>query len=236
MKPGWLSRVFGKRPELTPQQAQRLEDWQALPQADMQAPFEAARYVVVDVETSGLDIRKDHLIAIGAVAVKNGKIAVADSLDIVLQQDLVSDRANILIHGIGGEAQREGVPPAEALLDFLEYLGKDPLIAFHVAFDRTMIGRAVRTHLGFKFELPWADLAYVAPALYPELARSRRSLDEWIAHFRIANYARHSALADALSTAELLLALRERLTAREAASFRGLRDMERERRMLTHPM
>ncbi|NJN17717.1 MAG: class I tRNA ligase family protein, partial [Oscillochloris sp.] len=113
----------------------RLAAWRALPTVTTRVPMEQSRLVVVDVETSGLNIKKDRLIAIGAVAVVNGRVALADSLEIVLQQDVVSGKANILIHGIGGEVQREGVPPVEALLAFLEYLGKSPLVAFHVAFD-----------------------------------------------------------------------------------------------------
>lgn len=229
----WL---FGEKPQLTAEQAKRLRAWQALPEPDAQLPFDASRLVVVDVESSGLDVRKDHLIAIGAVALVNGTIVLADSLDIVLQQSRISGKDNILIHGIGGEAQRQGKPPAEALLSFLEFLGKSPLIAFHVAFDQAMIGRAMKAHLGFRFEHTWADLAYVAPALYPQLARRYRSLDQWMEFFRIGNYARHSALADAMATAELLLALRPSLEARQAASFQGLRDVERERRLQTHPV
>lgn len=231
-----LNWLIGTRPPLTDAQAKRLARWRALPPANLQTPFDSSRYVVVDVETSGLNIHKDHLIAIGAVAVVNGKLAVGDSLEIVLQQRQVSDKQNILIHGIGGTAQAQGMLPIDALLDFLEFVGNDPLIAFHVAFDQTMIDRAIREYLGFKLQHPWADLAYVAPTLYQELARRCRSLDHWMTHFGISNYARHSALADAVATAELLLALRPKLDIRTATSFQGLRDMERERRRLTQPI
>lgn len=231
-----LQRLFGEKPQLTAAQESRLQVWRALPGPDARQPFAASRLVVVDVESSGLDVRKDCLIAIGAVAVVNGRIVLADSLDIVLQQRQISGKDNILIHGIGGEAQRQGMPPAEALLAFLEFLGKSPLIAFHVAFDQSMIGRALKDYLGFRFEHAWADLAYVAPELYPQLARRYRSLDQWMEFFHIGNYARHSALADALATAELLLALRPRLAERQATSFQGLRDMERERHLQTHPI
>jgi len=231
-----LRRLFGARPQLTADQQARLRAWQSLPEPDARLPWDACRLVVVDVESSGLDVRKDHLIAIGAVALVNGRISLADSLDIVLQQSQVSGKANILIHGIGGVAQRQGMPSAEALLTFLEFIGKSPLIAFHVAFDQSMIGEAMKAHLGFHFKHAWADLAYAAPALYPQLARRFRSLDQWIAYFHIGNYARHSALADALATAELLLALRPQLETRQALSFQGLRDLERERRRQTHPV
>ena len=232
----FLNRLFGEKPQLTGDQFARLQAWQALPEPDARQPLVSSRIVVVDVESSGLDVNTDSLIAIGAVALVNGKIALADSMDMVLQQDLVSAKDNILIHGIGGDAQRKGMIPAEALLVFLEYLGKSPLIAFHVAFDQAMIVQAVKASLGFRFKHAWADLAYVAPALYPQHALRYRSLDQWMSFFRIGNYARHSALADALSTAELLLALGPELKKRQALSFQGLRDMERERKRQTHPV
>lgn len=232
----WLSRLTGSEPALAPQQAARLAAWQALPSPREAALLSESRYVVVDVESSGLNAARDRLIAIGAVAVSNGQIQLSDSLEIVLQQTHVSEKGNILIHGIGGTAQREGIPPIDALLAFLEYLGKDPLIAFHVAFDEAMIGRAMKTFLGLKFRHAWADLAYVAPALYPQLARRYRTLDDWMGLFGIGNYARHNALADALSTAELLLALRQKLQARDAASVRGMKALERERRRHIEPV
>lgn len=227
----WLARLFGGKPSLDPAHAARLQAWQALPAVDPQTPITASRYVVVDVESSGLNIMKDRLIAIGAVAVNDGRIDLADSMEVILRQRQVSDRDNILIHGIGGTAQSEGKPPVEALLEFLEYLGKSPLIAFHVAFDQTMIDRALKTFLGLRFKHPWTDLAYLAPALYPEQARTHRSLDHWMTRFQLGNYARHSALADALATAELLLALRERMRARRIDNYREMRSLEKAQRM-----
>ncbi|MCL4470525.1 MAG: 3'-5' exonuclease [Sulfuricella sp.] len=226
----WLSRFFPAQPRLTPAQAQRLAAWQALPAADLHLAHAQSRYVVVDVETSGLNLAKDHLIAIGAVAVRAGKIDLADSLEIVLQQKQASSRDNILIHGIGGTAQEEGVQPVEALLLFLAYLGKSPLIAFHVEFDETMIRRALKRKIGLDFKHPWVDLAYIAPALHPDLARRYRALDDWTNYFGIRNYARHNALADALSTAQLFLALRERMAKKTIESYKELQDLDKAQR------
>ncbi|HEY9099721.1 MAG TPA: 3'-5' exonuclease [Thiobacillus sp.] len=222
----WLHRLFSPKPELTPQQAERLTAWQALPTSRPNQPIRESRYVVVDVESSGLNTARDHLIAIGAVAIVNGQIALSDSHEIVLQQTHASDKDNILIHGIGGTDQREGTPPAEALLDFLAFLRKDPLIAFHVAFDQAMLERALASFLGLKFEAVWVDLTYLAPALYPQIANRTRTLDDWAHLFQIHNYARHHALADALVTAELFLALQTRLAARGAHHLRDMKTLE----------
>jgi len=185
------------------------------------------------VETTGLDLVRDRLIAIGACAVENGQVVMADSFEIVLRQDQTSTKDNILIHGIGGEAQRDGLEPPEALLNFLDFLGKSPLVAFHVTFDQTMIRKAVKEYLGFEFKHPWLDLAYVMPGLLPEYARRYRALDDWSGHFQISNFARHSALADALATAQLFLCALPLAATKRSTCYRNLQDLEKAQRWVS---
>jgi DNA polymerase-3 subunit epsilon len=223
-----LHRWFAPKPRLSPRQAEWLASWRMLPKIESTSRIDQTRLVVVDVETTGLNLMNDTLISIGAVAVVNGRIALGDSFSVVLQQRESSRKENILIHGISGSAQREGVLPADALLAFLEYLGKSPLVAFHVAFDETMIKRALHQYLGISFEHPWLDLAYVLPTLYPGLMPSHRSLDDWASHFDIGNDDRHNAVADALATAQLLLvAIAQARLAHETRNYDGLRKLER---------
>ena len=221
----WLARLTGKSTGLSPTQSARLAAIKSRTRADVNTSLDQARCVVVDVETSGLDVAHDRLIAIGAVAVCGARVCLSDSLDIVLRQAVSSSRDNILIHGIGGQAQSQGLDPVDALLSFLEFVGGDPLIAFHVTFDQTMICNALRDRLHFRFDNHWADVAHIAPALYPDLAARNQSLDQWMSAFSIRNFARHSALGDALATAELLLALGTRLKQRQIHTFRALRDL-----------
>jgi DNA polymerase-3 subunit epsilon len=229
----WLRQLLRIGPQLDPETAQRLQAWTQLPQLDLKAGFDATRYVVVDVETTGLDLNRDRLIAIGACAVEGGQVVLADSFEIVLRQDRISSKDNILIHGITGETQREGVDPVQALLDFLDFLGKSPLVAFHVTFDQTMIRRALKEYLGLDFKHPWLDLAYVMPGLMPEYARRYRALDDWSGHFRISNFARHSALADALATAQLLLCALPMAQTKHSDSYGSLQDLEKAQRWVS---
>lgn len=228
-----LQRWLRARVPLTPTQQARLERWQALPEADKSLPFGQARYVVLDVETTGLNLLTDTLISIGAVAVEAGRINFADSFSVVVQQRTSSRKENILIHGISGAAQRDGVAPVDALLDFLEFVGKTPLVAFHVAFDETMIKRALREYLSLNLKHPWLDLAYVMPALNRHLMRSHRVLDDWITRYDIRIEARHDALADALATAQLLLIAQRQAYGKQINSFAALRDLERAQRWAT---
>lgn len=181
---------------------ERLRQWFALPAQPAALPHALARYVVVDTETTGLDMRRDQVIAIGAAGVDGGVLRLADCFDVVLRQASASPDANILIHRIGGEAQLAGVEPKQGVLGFLEYLAKSPLVAFRAEFDRTMLARAVKAVLGVPFHHPWIDLAVLLPALFPKTEAA--TLDDWIGHFGLAGAGRHHALADAFATAQLL--------------------------------
>jgi DNA polymerase-3 subunit epsilon len=226
----WLTRWFAGKPLLKPQQLQRLIAWEALPSKVLAAPVSESRYVVVDVETTGLNLMQDRLISIGAVAVVNGRIALGDSFYVVLQQKAASEKGNILVHGIGSTAQLEGKDPVEALLAFLDYLGKAPLIAFHVTFDETMIRRAFQDYLGYAFKHPWMDMAYVMPGLNPALAKKYHALDDWIGHFGIRIDMRHNALADALATAQLFQVAHAQACKKNITNIAGLRDLEKTQR------
>lgn len=226
----WLKSLLGDKPHLSEEQQQRFDAWQTLPTPRLDRPFTEMRCVVVDVETTGLNLMKDRLISIGAVAVVNGKIALGDSFYIILQQQAASDKGNILIHGIGHAEQLQGEPPVDALLSFLEFLGKDPLVAFHVTFDETMIKRALRDYVGLNFKHPWLDLAYVMPGLNPPLAKKYRALDDWIGHSAIRIDARHNALADALATAQLLQVAHAQALKKDISSMSDLHDLEKNQR------
>ncbi|MBK9133653.1 MAG: 3'-5' exonuclease [Betaproteobacteria bacterium] len=203
------------------------------------APFDEARWVVLDVEASGLDAAHDRLLAIAAIAVRwpGGeavpRIELGDSFEVVLRQDESAplDKPNILIHGIGVGAQRAGVAPREGLAAFSDWAGASPLIAFHAAFDETMIRRALRSASLPALRGPWVDLAPVAEVARPDVAA--KSLDEWLSHFAIEVAVRHQAAADTLATAELMLRLWPAIVAQHAgAGFRGLVELAAQRRWL----
>lgn len=199
-KPGHGRRVL----EFSAGQQQILDEWRQLPPINLQCSHRQARYVVVDVETSGLNMKKDRLISIGALAVENSRINFKDAFQVVLRQKEASTRENILIHGIGGSAQTEGEEPVEALLSFLQYIGNSPLVAYHAFFDQSMIDKALKTYIGHELGRPWIDLAWVLPDFFPNRADTTLPLDDWLQFFQIENILRHNAVSDAFATAKLL--------------------------------
>ncbi len=175
----------------------------ALPWGDAQAAQTArraitqTRFVVVDVETSGLNLRSDRLLSIGAVIVDAGAIRPADSIELVLRQTRESGHDNILLHGIAGGQQRAGLHAAEALRLFSAFAGADPLVAYHADFDRRFLEGTMREALGARARWTWIDVAWLAPALLDRVG-VHRPLDDWCAAYGIAHVARHNAASDAL--------------------------------------
>lgn len=228
----WAARaldwLFGA-PRIDSAREARLLRWRRLPPVDL-LPHAAARYVVVDLETSGLDLRRDRVIAIGAIGLNGLMIDFADCFETVLRQARASGAANIVIHGIGGERQLGGADPAEALLSFLEYAGASTLVAFRAEFDQVVLERETRATLGVGLHRRFVDLAWLLPALYP--GEECRSLDDWTARFGIPMEERHQALADALVTAQLLQVALHRASAYGMANARRLIRMQNAQRWL----
>jgi DNA polymerase-3 subunit epsilon len=197
------------------------------------------RWVVLDLESSGLDASKDRLLSIAAVAVHlQGQVLQlhpADSFEVLLKQPPSTgapDRANILVHGLGVELQQTGVPPRQALLAFRSYVQGAPLVGYHLAFDQALLARAEQQQGLPVLHRHGLDLAELAPALRPEV--KGLALDDWLAVFGIRCLARHQAAADAWATAELLLALWPlacRAT-RRATGFKPLQALAAQRRWL----
>jgi DNA polymerase-3 subunit epsilon len=232
----WWQGLFAPPSRLSTSQHDALTAFRALPKCDAKSDIDTQRFIVVDVESSGLNLSTDKLIAIGAVAVSAGAVLLDQGFEVILQQCAPSTVDNILIHGIDGTAQTTGMEPTAALLAFLAYIGNAPLVAYHASFDRSMIDAATKTFLGMKINNPWIDLAYIAPALFPELAirsKYQRSLDEWTADFAISNMNRHNAVADALATAQLLLVLLARAKHQTGGRLRDLIQTEKGQQWLS---
>jgi DNA polymerase-3 subunit epsilon len=229
----WLARWLGNSHPLSAAQTMVLRAYQSLPPCRTDTLHQLQRFVVVDVESTGLNLSSDRLIAIGALDVCGGAAYVGQGFEVVLRQAMPSSVDNILVHGIDGTTQTGGRTPADALLDFLTYAGNAPLVAYHATFDRTMIDRATEESLGMRVTNGWIDLAWVAPALYPELAAGRHALDDWTGAFGIENNQRHNAVADACATAQLFLVLLARARLKGLTRVRDLMQLEKDQRWLS---
>lgn len=209
--------------------------WWAWPWARLNGwrspPHNEQRWLMVDVETSGLAAQKDELLAIAALALvpdwqqQRLLLDPADSFEIVVRPVVPpvlgpptpSGRENILVHGLGVQTQQGGTPPAQALAAFAEFAGHSPLLAFHAAFDQAVLSRAMQQALGMVLPNPWLDVAALCAVAQPK--QKAKALDEWLDLFAIICPKRHQASADVWVQALLL----QRLWPQLARACRGRR-------------
>ena len=199
----WLRPVS---PILPGELQQRLEHLPAVAELG-DCSLREQRWVVLDLETTGLNLNKDRLLSIGAVVIEDGAIDFSQQFERTLQCTELKLGPSVLIHGLGPSAIAAGSDPAQALLEFMEFVGDSPVLAFHAPFDQHMLGRALKEHLGYKLQHPFLDVADIAPLLCPQAHIREAGLDEWIDWFKLEVFERHNASADALATAELVLIL-----------------------------
>lgn len=203
----WLKPTKrSKAPDLTPEQLQRLSDLPRAP-ALSENPLRQQRWVVLDLETSGLNMNRDEVLSIGAVVIEDGAIDLGQLFERTLLRPDHKISPSVLIHGLAPSAIAAGSEPVEALLDFMAFVGDSPLLAFHAPFDQHMISRALKESLGYKLQHPFFDVAEIAPLLCPQACLRQAGLDDWTAFFGLQAGERHHASADALVTAELALIL-----------------------------
>ena len=203
----WLGRLLTARPgasPLTEASAHVLQRWVDLPPAATGTAHFETRYIVLNTEASGLDIDKDRLHAVAGVAVDGSVLNPHDSY-----------------YGALATA------PDTILAELLLFSGKQPLVVFNAAFNRTVIERALEEHLGIAVDGLWIDLYFLLPALFPQRQDRPVRLAAWMESFGIDTFQRHHALGDAWAIAQLLLAAQAKASERSAHSPQALVDIER---------
>jgi len=192
--------------------------------------FTLARFVAVDLETTGPNMHADRIISIGGVAVTGRTVRHQDAFEVVVRQDQESRVDNILVHQIGGQEQRAGEEPIGALLSFLEFLDGSIAVAFRAEFDATVLRRELQEWLGIRTRLRFLDLAVVLAALFPNTPND--SLDDWTAYFKLPPIGRHHAIADAYANAQLLMLALDRSQRVGLVTAGDLLDLEKSQRWL----
>lgn len=158
-------------------------------------------YIVIDLETTGLDPATDKIIEVAAVKIKRSLI-VDEFSSLIDPQIPVSAEISALT-GID-DAMLEGQPKIEEIIPALrDFIGGAAIIAHNAAFDSAFLDPYLQS--GGQ----WLDSVVLAQIAYP--VSGRYSLDNLTKMLGIANDSAHRALSDALATAELFLAVKKRL-------------------------
>jgi DNA polymerase-3 subunit epsilon len=172
------------------------------------------RWVLLDVETTGLDPRHEDLLCVAALAMhrqqSHWQLVLADRFECVIRPRVVRAREdNVLLHRMGWGVQAKGAEPAPALQALVQWIGASPVWAFHADFDRAFVQQALRRQHLQPPAWMWLDLADILPLAFPECPA--HSLDEWFSTMKVSCLQRHQAAADVWATAQLWLMMAARV-------------------------
>lgn len=174
--------------------------------------LDQVRFVVFDSETSGLDERRDHLVTIGAVGVREGEICLDDCFETMVR--VAYNSASVVVHGITRQESQKGISERLAIARFLAYAGNAVLVGHHVGFDCRLLQRLCWEYFDFDLGNPALDIMSLALQVCPELQSASQngsgydfSLDGLCRTFSILPHGRHTASGDAFLAAQIFLKL-----------------------------
>ena len=183
-------------------------EWAALLQ-----PPPAGEWVSLDLETTGMDPARDHILSLAAVPVRDGRVLLSERFERRIHTARAFGIDSIRHHRITPDEASTGEQITDVVRAFLHWLGSRRLLGYNLGFDLDMLGPHVRAATGFALPNATVDLA-------DEVARRQRqqrpnapvNLD--FAHIAatlgVPMVERHSALGDATTVGLCWLALQAR--------------------------
>jgi DNA polymerase III subunit epsilon len=160
---------------------------------------------VVDTETTGLTPAVDRVVSIGAVRVCGGRLYRGMSFDRLVRPGVPIPARSTAVHGITDAMVADAAAFPAVFADFAPLARDTVWIGHNVAFDVAML-RQECALAGLSWEEPAAlDTLLLAASL--KLGLPGLSLENLAAHFSVDIRGRHTALGDALVTAEVYVAM-----------------------------
>ena len=168
----------------------------------------ATKYVVISLETSGIDPEKDVIMAVAATSVIDNRIIIKDAFEITIQHK------NKIDFGIDSEVATldsiDKTTENQAIEKLLNYLGNSILIGHRIDFDIEMLNEVLsRMKLG-KIRNEAFDIEAMFNKVM-ETNEKKYALDEMNTYFKISGNTRNSVANDAFAIALLFLKLKNRL-------------------------
>lgn len=165
-------------------------------------PLSRTRFVVFDTETTGFDpCNGDRIIALGAVTLANGKLNRDDYFDRLVKPFRSVPKTISELTGINNEMLEDANDFFRVFNDFLDFLKDGVLVAHNASFDISFINWRLKACQA-KLNCPVVDTLRISYSLEPTL--KNHSLDNLVWIYKIPSARRHTALGDAIMTAELL--------------------------------
>jgi DNA polymerase-3 subunit epsilon len=167
-------------------------------------------YICLDCETSGLNPKKDEILSIGAVHIKDNKILMSKTFNIFLKPSKNIDSESIKIHHIRPIDLENGIEAQKAIFQLLEFIGSRTIVGYYIEFDIAIISRYTQEFIGIKLPNKTIEVS----SMYYKTRRKSSyyglvdlKFNTILKNLNIPNFGKHDALNDAIMTSIIFLKL-----------------------------
>lgn len=222
--------MFFNRRRQVPTWAQEYLD---TPRPDQQQLWRDASFSVIDVETSGLNARRDVILSIGLVEVDKGRICMGNNWYTLVRppEEAEVTPESIRIHNILPSDLAQAPLATEILPELIHRIRGRVLVVHFASIDIDFIGRALRSYYNIKLRGPAIDTVRLAGTLNQndQLINSNHihervtmRLGALAERAGLPVHSQHHALSDALTTAQLFLSQATRFQKQGRGTLRDL--------------
>uniref|UniRef100_UPI00404745E1 3'-5' exonuclease n=1 Tax=Aliarcobacter sp. TaxID=2321116 RepID=UPI00404745E1 len=168
-------------------------------------------FVCFDCETTGLDPKKDDIVSIGAVIIKNNTIISSKKFVKFVKPKTKLQADAIKIHHIRECDLKDADDIDVVIKEFLDFIGNRKLVGYYLEFDLAMINKYLKPKIGIK--LP--NKALEVSAIYYDYkiekipqANIDLRFNTIMQELQIPSLGKHDAYNDALMTSMIFIKLK----------------------------
>lgn len=175
----------------------------------------SGEYVVFDTETTGLDPKKDEILSIGAVKVKDNKILTSQTFEVYIKNSCKISAQSKKIHGIREVDLLDAKESKEAIEEFLKFIGSRKLVGYYLEFDVSMINKYVKPMLGVRLpnkQIEVSEIYYNQKIELIPQGNIDLRFDTILKTCGVPDMGAHNAVNDAIMTAMIFLKLNSNKT------------------------
>lgn len=177
---------------------------------DIKASVEQAEFVVLDFETTGLNVEKDHIISVGYTEIKQGRVLLGKSRHYLVMTSHKLQSHSVKFHHLTDDMIENGLSIATVLSDLLLAMAGKVVVVHHKKIEYGFLQKACVNLYQSHLPIIMLDTLMIEKKYRDRLNRPYHNHDLRLFNLRKAyhlpHYRAHNAMEDAIATAELFIA------------------------------
>ena len=119
----------------------------------------ADEWVTLDCETTGLDVRRDQIISVGAVRIAGNRLMTSERLELLIRPEREMSAEAVKVHQLRERDVSHGMASEAAMRRLLHFIGSRPLVGYYLEFDVAMLNKEIFPLLGVKLPQPMIEVS-----------------------------------------------------------------------------